>query len=79
MFIAIISAHYFEYQREASSASSGGQEEGIVELIISIIRNKMKKKSETNEDGSPKVPDDLPKDKKSKPKGGVAGVFASLK
>ena len=41
MFIAIFSAHYFQYQRDA--AEDGEQDEaGIVELVAGIIRNKLK-------------------------------------
>jgi hypothetical protein len=57
MFIAIISAHYFEYQREAENNSSGIEEEGIFELILSIIRNKVKKKDDDNEDENGKNKD----------------------
>ena len=41
MFIAIFSAHYFQYQRDA--AEDGDQDEaGILELVLGIVRNKLK-------------------------------------
>ena len=45
MFIAIISAHYFEYQREQVS-SSDEEEAGIIDLVINIVRNRMSSKDE---------------------------------
>ena len=49
MFIAIISAHYFEYQRESVSESSDEEEAGIIELIISIVRNKLNSKDDDDD------------------------------
>lgn len=48
MFIAIISAHYFEYQREQVS-SSDEEEAGIIDLVITIVRNKMSSKDDDDD------------------------------
>lgn len=40
MFIAIISAHYFQLQREAAEDDNGA-DAGFVQLVLSILRNKL--------------------------------------
>ena len=42
MFIAIISAHYFELQREAAEDDNGA-DAGFVQLVLSILRNRLAK------------------------------------
>ena len=41
MFIAIISAHYFQFQRE-SEEDSAGEEENIDKLILGIVRSELR-------------------------------------
>ena len=48
MFIAIISAHYFQLQREAAE-DDNGVDAGFVQLVLSILRNKLQKEDEERE------------------------------
>jgi hypothetical protein len=42
MFIAIISAHYFQFQRESKEDAQGEEEVNAFQLVLSIVRNKLR-------------------------------------
>ena len=55
MFIAIISAHYFQFQREAAEDSHGEEDANFFDLIFSIIRSKIKQEQQNDAED---IPDD---------------------
>ena len=69
MFIAIISAHYFQFQREAAEDGNGEEDAGFFGLILSIIRNNLKTSEEDDDEESPEGAG--AKDSKKKHKGGL--------
>lgn len=46
MFIAIVSAHYFQYQRESEEDAQGEEELNAFQLVLSIVRNKLRQEQE---------------------------------
>ena len=50
MFIAIISAHYFQFQREAAEDGNGEEDAAFFGLILSIIRNNLKASEEDDDE-----------------------------
>lgn len=74
MFIAIISAHYYQFQRTEKEDSEGsGNDDNLLQLIISILRSKLKEYNDANQekDQPQEAAEDKSKDKhvkKKKPK-----------
>ena len=50
MFIAIVAAHYFQFQREGSEDGSGDEDAGFFGLVLSIIRNNLKTDDDEDEE-----------------------------
>ena len=64
MFIAIISAHYFQLQREAAE-DDNGVDAGFVQLVLSILRSKLQKEEKQTEEEKGKEGEEADKAGKS--------------